>query len=74
MCANSYFSPMMSLCWCPAVSSLGTSGFSRSFRNSSRLSASPPFLLFLSSSGTSGVRHLVNIWREQKKPIEATCR
>lgn len=53
---------MMSLCGCPVVSSLGTSEFSRSLRNSSRLSASPPFLLFLSSSGTSGVRHLVNIY------------
>lgn len=58
---------MMSRCCCPAVSSLGTSGFSRSLRNSSRLSASPPFLLFLSSSGTSGVRHLVNIWKQQKQ-------
>lgn len=54
--------PIMSLCGCPVVSSLGTSEFSRSLRNSSRLSASPPFLLFLSSSGTSGVRHLVNIY------------
>lgn len=53
--------PITSLCW-PMMSSLGTSGFSSSLRNSSRLSASPPFLLFLSSSGTRGVRQRVNIW------------
>lgn len=44
------------------TSSLGTSGFSSSLRNSSKLSASPPFRLFLSSSGTKGVRQRVNIW------------
>lgn len=53
--------PITSLCW-PMTSSLGTSGFSSSLRNSSKLSASPPFLLFLSSSGTKGVRQRVNIW------------
>lgn len=58
--------PMTSLCW-PMISSLGTSGFSSSLRNSSRLSASPPFLLFLISSGTRGVRQRVNIWNQ--KPL-----
>lgn len=54
---------------CCLISSLGTSGFSNSLRNSSKLSASPPFFLFLSSSGTRGVRQRVNSyqWNKQKK-------
>jgi hypothetical protein len=52
-------------CCCGCCSSLGTSGFSNSLRNSSRLSASPPFLLFLRSSGTSGVRQRVKSYGDR---------
>lgn len=56
--------PMTSrCCCCCCCSSLGTSGFSKSLRNSSRLSASPPFLLFLRSSGTRGVRQRVKSYK-----------
>lgn len=60
--------PITSRCWCCCCwSSLGTSGFSNSLRNSSKLSASPPFLLFLRSSGTSGVRQRVKSYEKKKR-------